>query len=96
MPNTYTYTYTKTESCSTPAQEEYSHLKQKIGRGFNHYDLEDLREVRELAQQAGIAPKVIREPVRNSLYSVGIATCLLLLLVIYLQKLFMWIWLGKR
>ena len=88
-------TQRETVNCTAPEVEDYFLLKQKIDRGFNHYDLDDLREAKELEQQAGMVPTVNRWPVRRTLFSIGMTTCLLLLLMIYLQKLFRWIWFGK-
>jgi hypothetical protein len=82
--------------CFAPDCQEYALLQHKIDRGFSHYDLEDLQEVRELEQRMGVVPNKSSLPVRNILFSVGTTACILLLLVIYLQKLFRWVLFGKK
>ena len=86
----------ETVICFAPDCKKYAHLQQKIDRGFSHYNLEDLQEVRELEQRMGVVPNVRPFPVRNILFSVGTITYVLLLLVIYLQKLFRWVWFGEK
>ncbi len=81
--------------CFAPDCQEYALLQRKIDRGFNHYDLEDLQEVRGLEQRMGVVSNRSQFPVRKVLFSVGTISCLLLLLLIYLQKLFRWVWFGK-
>ena len=75
--------------------EKLSKLEQKIERGFNHYNLDELKEARALERQVWIIPGKDRFDIGRGLFLIGTVTCLLLLGTIFLHKLFRWIWLGK-